>query len=578
MQVKENIVSFYFTLIKEHKWKISSLFATLVLTSFLSAYPIVLIKKTIDSAVSPAPLKTILFYGGAYFLFHAFNAFFGRWFEYYSSYTSNLMAHNLRCRMFSHLAGLPVGFYSGRKKTDFLFKLVQDCDVASVSFLEPLAFLGRSGLTFLFGFYYMWNIDKEITLFMIPIGIAAALTMTFSGKGISRREKDSINSKESLWAEFMEFMAGIKEVKIFNREASASLVIESLSASLKSANTGLVGFISWSKGINQFLMMAVIAMIMIYGAVKVKFGFLTIGGLSAVMMYNGLLIDPMAEALSLYQAMMAQFINVRRIHEIFASEPETGGGTRFTGLKESIEFKNVSFKYEKDKLALKDFNLKINKGDKTAVVGLTGAGKSTLIKLLCRFYEPAAGSINMDGRNIKEYELKDLRAAVSTVFQDFFVFNGAILENIMFSNPLAPKRLVKEVMEISGLADLTAFSVAGEDGKLLSGGQRQKTAIARALLKPADVYVFDESFSNLDSVATSEILEKIHGRFSDKTIIYITHKLTTVINVPKIILISNGSVIDAGSHAELMRRNRDYETIYNKQFLEFEIVSPEKLL
>jgi len=579
MATYKNSIAFYMDTLKGFRLQIAGLLLTLVAVGFLSAYPIVFIKKTIDAAVGGQPIRTILYFGSVYFLLHIFNAFFGRWFEYYSNYTSNLISHSLRCRLFDHLQHLRMKYYDNQDKTDFLFRFIEDNSITASSFLQPLVFLGRSVMTFIFGFYYMWNIDRGITLILLPVGILITSTVLLSGKQIEKRQLALLSAKENLWQIFSEFMHGIKEVKGNRKESFALGRIREASSGLKTADIRSYAFQSLTQGVNQFFFMGIIAFIMVYGAVRVKLGLLSIGGLSAIMMYNGLLIDPMIDFFSLYQQMKSQFINIDRIRALFDYETERDiPGIEFAGIKDKIEFRDLTFAYpETSRKVLDGFSLSIKHGEKIALVGKSGQGKTTLAKLLCRFYEPVAGSILIDGKDITEYTPQSLREKIGVVYQDFFLFKGTILDNLRFGNPDATEKQISEVIRIAGLEGMISRlpnglrTDIGENGVKISGGEKQRTGIARALLRNVDMLILDEAVANLDSIVTADILENIHNLLKEKTIIFVMHKLTTIINMPRIILLDGGRIAADGKHEELFVTNSLYREMYEKQFSTFEI-------
>lgn len=584
MSLNKNSIIFYLDTLKGFRLQIAGLLLSLVAVGFLSAYPIVFIKKTIDAAVGGQPVQTILYFGSVYFLLHVFNAFFGRWFEYYSNYASNVISHSLRCRLFDHLQHLRMKYYDSKDKTGFLFRFIEDNSITASSFLQPLAFLGRSVLTFFFGFYYMWGIDRGITLILLPVGILVTSTVILSGKQIEKRQHALLSARENLWQIFSEFMQGIKEVKGNRKEPFALGRIREASGGLKTADIRSYAFQSLTQGVNQFFFMGIIAFIMVYGAVRVQMGLLSIGGLSAIMMYNGLLVDPMIDFFSLYQRMKSQFINIDRIRALFAYETEKDlPGLEFAGVKDMVEFRGLAFSYpETSRKVLDGFSFSIKHGEKIALVGKSGQGKTTIAKLLCRFYEPTAGRIFIDGKDITDYTPQSLREKIGVVYQDFFLFKGTILDNLTFGNPQATQKQISEVVRIAGLEDMIGRlpnglrTDIGENGVRISGGEKQRIGIARALLRDVDLLILDEAVANLDSLVTADILENIHGRLKEKTIIFVMHKLTTIINMPRIILLDGGRIVADGRHGELTSGSPLYREMYDRQFSTFEIPGGEK--
>jgi len=242
-----------------------------------------------------------------------------------------------------------------------------------------------------------------------------------------------------------------------------------------------------------------------------------------------------------------------------------------------VEFKNVSFKYPKtEKFVLNDISLTFEKGKKYAVVGKTGSGKSTLINLIPRFYDPTEGEIEVNGINIKELKLKPYRKLIGIVSQDVVMFNGTIYENIAVSNPNATFEEVVQAAKVAKIHDFIESlpqkynTIIGEEGINLSGGQKQRIAIARAVLKNPHLLILDEATSALDSETEKAVQNAIDEIFKDRIIISVAHRLSTVINSDLIIFLKDGKVAAVGSHRELLKKSQDYKNLCKLQFQEHE--------
>lgn len=572
------VFNFFVKIVKIFYVRLILLTLTLLVAGFLSAYPIVYIKKIIDTAVQGESVKIIIYFGVIYFLLHILNALFSRLFEYYSNFLGNEISHYLRCKLFKHIQGIPISYFDDKSKTTFLFHFVEDNSITASTFLQPIAFVGRSIVTFIFGFYYMWNIDYVITLILLPIGFIVTGTVLLTGKEIEKREKYLISTKENLWQLFSNFIHGIKEIKGNCKEEYTLKCINTNSSEFKNADNKAIAFQTFSQGINQFFFMGIIAFIMVYGAVRVKLGLLSIGGLSAIMMYNGLLVDPLIELFSLYQKMKAQFVNIKRIQSIFDIKTEEcfSGKEHFSFNKE-IKFENVSFVYPTiTKKVLDNINFIIRKGEKIALIGRSGQGKTTIIKLLSKFYEPTSGKIYIDDKPLNLYSVSSLRRKIAIVYQDFFLFKGTILDNIIFGDNIYSDEEINRAIEIAGLGETInrlpngLNTYIGEDGVKLSSGEKQRVGIARAVLRNPEILILDEAVSNLDSCITKDILGNIKNFFKNKTVIFIIHKLTFITDFPRIILVENGHIVGDGTHSELMVENLLYREIYQSQFRTFE--------
>lgn len=265
--------------------------------------------------------------------------------------------------------------------------------------------------------------------------------------------------------------------------------------------------------------------------------------------------------------------SIKRIDKIFSFEKERKGGIKVRSFDESLVFRNVSFRYPGNtSLALKDINLTINKGEKIGIVGPSGAGKSTLAKLLCGFLTPDTGEIYLDGIPISKIDLSDLRKLIAFIPQENFLFSDTVENNIKITNPSAT---FEEVVNSAKYAQAHEFitrlpngynTQCGRKGLIFSGGERQRIVLAQLFLKNSPIVILDESFRELDSIKEREILNTLFKNFSKKTIILITHRVSSLINCDKIVVIKDGEVVMIGTHEELLKRCKLYKKLWNKQF------------
>ncbi|WP_427338225.1 ABC transporter ATP-binding protein [Caloranaerobacter sp. DY30410] len=565
-----------FKLCREFWGKAIVLAITLVLTSFLSAYPIKYIEKIINIATSSSQDKVKAFFlaGCVYLLLHVLNIIFRALFEYLNVYLETQIGHKIRIELFSKLQKIPYRVYVENNTSDLMVRLIEDSKITVSGMLKPLTFIIRDILIFIFGFYYMSRIDLQITLIMVPIGIVLSLQAIKTGPKINKLAEDERQANSLLWGKFSEGIKGIKEIKSYCQEKRFSEEVSKKSINMNKKILSLQKFVIITSNINSAFFMGIIAFIMIFGGYKVSIGTLSIGGLTAIMMYNGLLIDPMINFFSFYQQMQQVFVSSDKIFSILEEKEENSGEIDYKYTFENkLEIKELTFKYN-DKIALKNISLNIFKGEKVAFVGYSGSGKSTLCKLLIRFYEPDKGQIIIDGYDIKNISLNNLRKIFGIVFQDTFLFTGTLRENILFSNPQATEEELNEALRIAGVdsfLEKLPFGLdtpVGENGFNLSGGERQRVSIARTILRNPDIIILDESTSSLDPITTSKVIKRILKKYEDRTIIFTAHKLTTISKLcDKIYVFKDGEIVEEGIHDELINRDTLYRKIYNAQFL-----------
>ena len=264
-----------------------------------------------------------------------------------------------------------------------------------------------------------------------------------------------------------------------------------------------------------------------------------------------------------------------RLYALFDEKPKIFDKPNAIDLKETkgdVEFENVQFSYDENKITLDNVNFKVKAGQSVALVGHSGGGKSTIMSMILRFYDPSSGAVKLDGHNISDLTLKSLRGSMSVVNQEVMLFDDTILENIRYGKVDATE---EQILRASKMAEADEFiqelpekynSRVGQNGIRLSGGQRQRIAIARAILYDAPILLLDEATSSLDPISEKLIKDALNSLMKNRTSIIIAHRLSTIIHCDKIIVIANGRVVEEGSHKELLEKNGAYSNLYLKQF------------
>lgn len=320
-----------------------------------------------------------------------------------------------------------------------------------------------------------------------------------------------------------------------------------------------------------------IAIVLLMGAWFIMHGSLTVGALVAYLSYVAMAQAPIQSMTRLLNQLQQALVSYGRIMEIEAVEPnvvDVANPQPFPGLHQGIDIKDVNFKYnsEKEDVTLKDVNFTIKAGQTTALVGRSGSGKTTLTRLLARMYDVDSGTIKYDNVAIDQIAMHDLRANIAIVSQDIYIFDGTVRENVVYGQPGASD---DEVWRVLKMADLDTFiadipegldTQVGERGMKLSGGQKQRLAIARALLKDAPFIILDEATANLDNESEKAIQHALDSLLEDRTSLVIAHRLSTVHNADKIVVLDDGQVVEQGNHETLLAKNGKYAQLYNAQF------------
>jgi len=492
-------------------------------------------------------------------------------FDYLSAVTwrgiSQDIEHSLRTETFENVLSLDMKYFEN-KSSGRLMAILND-DVNQLErFLDTGAnkLLQTATTVIVIGGTFLYISPLIATFAFIPIPIIIFGSFKFTSTIASRYERIR-ESIETLNSNLSNSISGILNVKSFTREVKELERIETSSNEVKSANYHAIKLSA------AFIPIIRVAILFGFTATLLIGGFLALDGEIKVATYSVLLfitqrllwpLTELGDTFDLYQRAMASF---NRIFSLKNESSEIGNGDIvFKKLQNKIELKDVSFSYVDNFNVLNNVDLTINAGQTTAIVGSTGSGKSTLIKLLLRLYEINNGSISYDSNSLKDIELSSLRGKIGLVSQDVFLFEGTVIENIAYGDLNASE---SEVWNAAQKSEADEFinnlpqkeeTIVGERGQKLSGGQRQRISIARAILKNPEILILDEATSSVDNETEAAIQRSLDILKKDRTVIVIAHRLSTVRNADIIYVLENGSVVESGNHESLL----DIEGVYSK--------------
>ena len=492
-------------------------------------------------------------------------------FDYLSAVTwrgiSQDIEHSLRTETFENVLSLDMKYFENKSSgrlmailNDDVNQLERFLDTGANKLLQTATTVIVIGGTFL----YISPLIATFAFIPIPIIIFGSFKFTSTIAGRYERIRESI---ETLNSNLSNSISGILNVKSFTREIKELERIETSSSEVKSANYHAIKLSA------AFIPIIRVAILFGFTATLLIGGFLALDGEIKVATYSVLLfitqrllwpLTELGDTFDLYQRAMASF---NRIFSLKNESSEIGNGdVEFKKLENKIELKDVSFSYVDNFNVLNNVDLTINAGQTTAIVGSTGSGKSTLIKLLLRLYEINNGSISYDSNSLKDIELSSLREKIGLVSQDVFLFEGTVIENIAYGDLNASE---SEVWNAAQKSESDEFinnlpqkekTIVGERGQKLSGGQRQRISIARAILKNPEILILDEATSSVDNETEAAIQRSLDILKKDRTVIVIAHRLSTVRNADIIYVLENGSVVESGNHESLL----DIEGVYSK--------------
>ena len=312
-----------------------------------------------------------------------------------------------------------------------------------------------------------------------------------------------------------------------------------------------------------------------YGGFQAISGFLTIGGIHAFVSYLTFIMWPIQDLARVYAEMQHSIASAERIFKLIDTEPDVHNKPEAVEVKTllgEIEFEHVNFFYEDRKAVLSDFNLKVKAGETIALVGPTGGGKSTIVNLLCRFYEPSEGIIRINGQDYTTYTLQSIHSKIGIVLQTPHLFSGSIRENIRYGCLDASDKEVEEAAALAGANDFILSlpngyaENVGEGGNLLSVGQKQLISLARAVLAKPELFIMDEATSSVDTLTEALIQKGMEALMKGRTSFVIAHRLSTIKRASRIIVVENGRIEEIGTHAELLRAHGHYYRLYTQQF------------
>lgn len=484
----------------------------------------------------------------------------------------NRTVERLRGDVCYRLLQMPLAYHDRRKVGDSLYRVAYDTPAAQTLLtgaIVPMA----SGVILLVGITIaMWRIDPLLTAVSLATTPVFWLLIKGFGRAIERRTKGYRQRETSLVSFVQEALLSIPAIQAFTRERDTAERFADRAAASTVANARLtlvqLGF-SACVGIAMALGTAAVVW---FGAHRVLDGRLTLGDVLVFLAYLGMLYQPMnafSHGSSVAQSARTQLAGVFEVLDVEPDIASRRGALRPDRVAGRIELQDVSFQYDEDRRVLDRVSTAIEPGETIALVGRTGAGKSTLAKLLLRFYDPSRGSLLLDGHDLRDLDLQWLRRQIGVVLQDPIIFSATFAENIAFGRPGATRGEIETAARQAQLDDFIRSLPAGYDTELgergvnLSGGQRQRLAIARAFLKDAPILVLDEPTSSLDSQTEESLLEALAMLMKGRTTIIIAHRLSTVRMADRIIVLDDRQIAEEGSHDELMSS----ETIYRRLYL-----------
>lgn len=518
---------------------------------------------------------SVFFYCGLMIAFYIISSILSYFLSIIMISLSKKISFTMRKKVFDHLLKLPIGYFDKNQTGDIISRLSYDIDTVNASLSNDLLQIITSAITIVGSFVMMVTISPPlISIFIVTLPISIWFIKYRSQKVRPLFRKRSAKLGElNGYAE--EMLSGQKSIKAYNREEviinrfnnkNDEAVTTFFEAEYQGSVIGpAVNFIS------NFSM----SLVSMFGAILYLYNGITLAGISEFILYSRRFSGPIGEIANIIADLQSATSASERIFRILdepTEKEDDENAVSVTDVNGEVEFKDIVFGYDENKIVLENFSLKVKPGNTVAIVGPTGAGKTTIVNLLMRFYEPNSGDILLDSKSIYSVTRDSLRRSFTMVLQDTWLFNGTIKENIAFGNDEASFEDIINAAKTAGIHSYIESlpngydTVLSDDGVNISKGQKQLLTISRALLSNAPILILDEATSNVDSRTEQAIQKAMLSLMNGRTSFVIAHRLSTVQNADVILVIRDGKIVESGNHNELIEKGGVYYSLYNSQF------------
>jgi len=494
--------------------------------------------------------------------------------KYLTTSVGQWVTHDLRRTLYHHIHRLSLSQHDEARVGDLISRVTGDIEAIQSFIVTALLGAVVSVMTLVGMIGVMFYLNWRFTLIALSVAPPLFGVVFYYTRRIKKAAREVRKKESELVSVVQEVLSSIRVVKAFSREEYEQERFET--QSLENVEIALKARTIKAKlsPIVDVIVAAGTCLVLGYGARLVLSGGMTTGSLVVFIFYLGKMYKPMRDLSKLTDTMSKAFVGYERIVEVLRTESQVKdklGARAAPGFKGAIEFEKVSFSYKDEQPILKDVSFAIKAGQVAALVGPTGAGKTTIISLIARFYDPTSGTIKIDGKDIRSYKLASLRGQMSFVLQETLLFRAPVWENIAYGKPQASRAEIMKAAEIANAAEFIDKlpngydTLLGERGVNLSGGQRQRIAIARAVLRDAPILILDEPTSSLDASAETIVVEALERLMKNKTCIVIAHHLATIRNADAIFVVKDGQIAEQRTHSELMESNDAYAELVNTQ-------------
>ncbi|MCK0189012.1 ABC transporter ATP-binding protein [Arenibacter sp. F20364] len=519
-------------------------------------------------------MKGLILVIGLVLILFLLKNFFNYLAMYFITFLRNGVLKDIRNKMYAKIVDLPISYYSEKRKGDVIARITSDVLEIQHSFLSILELIVREPLTILFTIVIMFGISTKLTLFVFIFIPIAGMIISRIGKSL-KKKSDRVQREQGQFLSIVEeTLGGLRVIKAFNSESRFYKTFTTSTNRFFNFSNKLLNRQNLASPTGEFLGILVIGVLLWFGGKMVLID-KTLDA-SSFIAYMGLAYNILTPAKAISKASFGVKKGnsaAERVLEILETDNpivEKNNAISKSTFDQGIEIKNVSFKYE-DEFVLKNFNLKVDKGQTVALVGQSGSGKSTIANLMTRFYDVNEGEITIDGLDIKDFTKKSLRNLMGLVTQDSILFNDTVKNNIGLGKDNATEEEIIAAAKIANAHDFISELPLGYDtnigdsGNKLSGGQKQRLSIARAVLKNPPIMILDEATSALDTESERLVQDALEKMMQNRTSIVIAHRLSTIQNANTIVVLQKGEIVEQGSHSQLMGKDGVYKKLVTMQ-------------
>jgi len=495
--------------------------------------------------------------------------------KYLTTSVGQWIAYDLRGAIYAHIQKLSLAFHDQKRTGDLISRVTDDIDSIQSFITSGLLNLLVNVITLVGMIGVMLYLNWKFTFIALSVAPVLFFIVFTYTRRIKQAAREVRKKEGEITSVVEEVLSSIRVVKAFAREDYEVRRLEEQSLEGVEIALRARGLKAKLAPIVGVIVAVGTCLVLWFGARLVMSGGLSAGSLVVFILYLGKMYKPMQELSKMTDTYSKAAVGYERIQEILETEKEirdARGAVRAPRFKGEVEFEHVSFSYDPNAPILKDVSFDIAPGQVAALVGPTGAGKTSIISLIARFYDPLSGVVKIDGTDIRRYKQKSLRQQISFVLQETMLFHAPVWQNIAYGKPGASRR---EIIKAAELANASEFidklsdgydTLLGEKGMTLSGGQRQRIAIARAVIRNTPILVLDEPTSGLDSSSEKLVFEALDRLMKNKTTIVIAHRLSTIRNANVIFVIEDGCIVESGKHDELIQQDGLYAELHHLQF------------